>query len=106
MMQGENDETNEIQHESNQDIEYEGLEKAKKVENDVIESEEQDPDPEGAFGVNDLYTEQTNVDEKNHNYDNNLEFIDKSEMSDEDFKSIKTIDDNINDFEGNELIRK
>lgn len=31
---------------------------------------------------------------------NNLDFIDKSEMSDEDFKSIKTIDDNLNDFEG------
>ncbi|XP_063706848.1 E3 ubiquitin-protein ligase HECW2 [Culicoides brevitarsis] len=29
----------------------------------------------------------------------NLEFIDKSEMSDEDFKSIKTVDDNLNDFE-------
>uniref|UniRef100_A0A336M053 HECT-type E3 ubiquitin transferase n=2 Tax=Culicoides sonorensis TaxID=179676 RepID=A0A336M053_CULSO len=35
----------------------------------------------------------------NSNADGNLDFIDKSEMSDEDFKSIKTIDDNLNDFE-------
>lgn len=97
-MQGEYDETNEIQLESNQDIENEGLEKTEKVENES--------DTEGAFGVNDLCTEQGTVDDKNQNDDNNLEFIDKSEMSDEDFKSIKTIDDNINDFEGNKLMRK
>lgn len=40
------------------------------------------------------------VDKEEQGGDNNLDFIDKSEMSDEDFKSIKTVDDNLNDFEG------
>lgn len=38
--------------------------------------------------------------EKEAGAESNLDFIDKSEMSDEDFKSIKTVDDNLNDFEG------
>lgn len=55
--------------------------------------------PEEDEGCAALETTTVSV-EKEQGAESNLDFIDKSEMSDEDFKSIKTIDDNLNDFEG------
>lgn len=55
---------------------------------------EENPEEEGCAAL-----ETTGV-EKEQGAESNLDFIDKSEMSDEDFKSIKTVDDNLNDFEG------
>lgn len=60
-------------------------------EEDKIATPDENPEEEEAVVVEA---------EVNEEKDNNLDFIDKSEVSDEDFKSIKTVDDNLNDFEG------
>lgn len=65
----------------------------------VIEYVEDEEDGRVASGPVPEVPELPEVDEGQNDFNeiNN----DKSEVSDEDFRSIKTVDDNANDFEGN-----